>query len=1027
MGSSKKQTVGYWYHLLAHFKLTQGPIDAFLVWRGGDRNAWEGELTSSGEITINARNLWGGEEKEGGIEGTADILFGEEDQEPNAYLLANLGEKLSAERGIASAIFKGGRYGAFNPYPKDSAFKFRRILMGWEGDACWYPEKAEIPFFGEDSGRRIQAIAENGATAPSGSAWDHDDAAAPGSYGLAAGGKYVCWDVNNLWENTDGTGWNLINSTLGGLGGQRDGIYWKGSIIIGNGYLGYLRSSDGGATFVEDASASLNVMAASDDLLMGLTIYVSTLRMATSPTGPWTLGADHGLYSGFGCYIGFGDEQFMFGSAINVGSDYTPTLYSTTDGMPGSLVLQDIPFVSGAEHIIGVKWGNGRWVALLDNWRIIYKIGDDWFLSAFTGVYGVALTDEMLHFVQDRFYIATGSGTWEGVDGENWELSDVGPGAGFIVAGPVFDNRTFASLGMNPAHILYDSHTYRHMDGYPTATINNASLTAAADLLYDEGFGLCARYDPNTTSVEEFQQRICDTIGGNFSLDDATGEYHLDLLRPDFDIETLPILTDDDVLEFSEEPSILDDAVNSIVVEWFDPETKETRITEPLESLGAIQAFGVNTSTAQYPDIPTAELAARVGQRDVNSSTTPTRKLDLKLNRVPYALRKGTRVRLQLLKRGIADMVCVIVEADKGTLKSGAISMKLVQDIFSLPSTTYVVSEPGEDTGPTRVPVPIVLQAALEVPYVELAGRLTTADLNALAPDSGFIAVMAADPASTRNYSLYTQPAGGEYADQGVGDWCPTAIVVEASGFDDVAFTLASPVGLSRVALGTAALWGDEIVRVDTLDVDAGTVEFGRGCGDTVPVEHAAGERVWFYDADAYADDAEYVGGETVQAKLLTNTVSQRLNIELAAVLTVEMDERHARPYPPAQVRINGEVSPPNVSGEVTATWVHRDRLLQADQLVDHEAATIGPEADTTYTVRWYMDSVLEQTDTGVTGTTASYTPTTDGLLRIEIESERDGLASWQMHVRETTVGIPLETEDGDALTTESLETIFVE
>ena len=82
---SKKTTVGYWYHLLLHFKLTQGPIDAFLAWRGGDRNAWEGELTSSGEIMINARNLWGGEEKEGGIEGPADIMFGDEDQEPNAY------------------------------------------------------------------------------------------------------------------------------------------------------------------------------------------------------------------------------------------------------------------------------------------------------------------------------------------------------------------------------------------------------------------------------------------------------------------------------------------------------------------------------------------------------------------------------------------------------------------------------------------------------------------------------------------------------------------------------------------------------------------------------------------------------------------------------------------------------------------------------------------------------------------------------------------------------------------------------
>ena len=61
MGSSKKQTVGYWYKLLLHYGICRGPVDAFLEFRCGDRTAWQGNLTDTGTISINAPNLWGGE------------------------------------------------------------------------------------------------------------------------------------------------------------------------------------------------------------------------------------------------------------------------------------------------------------------------------------------------------------------------------------------------------------------------------------------------------------------------------------------------------------------------------------------------------------------------------------------------------------------------------------------------------------------------------------------------------------------------------------------------------------------------------------------------------------------------------------------------------------------------------------------------------------------------------------------------------------------------------------------------------
>jgi len=55
MGKGSKPTIGFWYHVAYHHGLTIGPLDAFLEYRGGDKTAWSGELTSSGTTRAPAR------------------------------------------------------------------------------------------------------------------------------------------------------------------------------------------------------------------------------------------------------------------------------------------------------------------------------------------------------------------------------------------------------------------------------------------------------------------------------------------------------------------------------------------------------------------------------------------------------------------------------------------------------------------------------------------------------------------------------------------------------------------------------------------------------------------------------------------------------------------------------------------------------------------------------------------------------------------------------------------------------------
>lgn len=141
-------TIGYKYYLGMHLALGHGPFDAVTKIETADKETWSGNLTSTGDAVIDLPNLYGGERREGGIKGTATVLFGEATQAVNAYLAAQQGSPTPAYRGVTSIVWSdglgGGGYVGNTPYVKAWAVTCRRILKGWTNDAAWYPAKAAI-------------------------------------------------------------------------------------------------------------------------------------------------------------------------------------------------------------------------------------------------------------------------------------------------------------------------------------------------------------------------------------------------------------------------------------------------------------------------------------------------------------------------------------------------------------------------------------------------------------------------------------------------------------------------------------------------------------------------------------------------------------------------------------------------------------------------------------------------------------------------------------------------------------------
>lgn len=1024
-GKSSQPTIGYWYRYLIHLGLGQA-IDALLEFRGGERAAWAGRA-EGGTVAINARELWGGEKAEGGIEGELDVMLGLADQDPNPRLTALLGDQQSAYRNRSSVAFEG-LYGAFNPYPKAPSFKVERIYKGWQDDVVWYPEKAQVgegytPDAGGDPLSVVEVIRFTAETAHEQTPYLHlrEDGSLGFLYGfnsgLNLGDTYVTGTMDpatlSVTSNTTHTVTDMNGTTSLGLRGTDDSgnvlasgqssgecAVMQDGVVIGTytpagedtswWYAEQFQAPEFGGLVWFDKGGGADLYLGVRDTGGGFDHVIRTLYKFDYPT--LSLNAVESVKVeniGHSASPYFWMSRDNAGSVWILGTDGVLTQYSsslvvlsTSAGWPVESPDEDSSPVRG----FGVE---GELIAFLyvDNTCKMFnritkaEIATVEVPFVDLSLYTNGLQNTRVMFSAGKIFIQA----------SHWlaKLSYSAP--------PMSSTSGY----MNPAHILYDSLTHANMEGLPADLIDEASFVAAADLFYAEGFGLCARFNPVSETVEAFQKRICNVVGASLVRSRIDGKYYLTPVRGVHDLGSLPILEDDDILEYEEEPSDPLESVNQVSVEWFDPQRKKKRTTAPLQSLGAIQSVGgIIAEVASYPEIPYEELALRVGARDLAQKATPLKRFRLTTNRVPYAWRAGQYFRLQAPRRGIADMVCLVGEIDAGTPRSGSMRLVAIQDVSTMPLTVYVVPEPGVDTSPSQDPTVPPAQKLIEAPYVELVGALAPADLGSMAADAGYLLALATRPESGLNFALYTAAAGETLADRGAGDWCPSALVVEAATRDpaQVDFTIEDGSDLNLVTVGTAALWGEEIVRVDAIDTTALTVTLGRGCADTTPQEHAAGERIWFYDNWATSDQREYAAGETVEAKVLTRTESKMLDPVLAPTLSLELETRAARPYPPGRLRITdafiADVAyPSSAAGALTVSWAHRDRLLQADQLVDESDGNIGPEPGVTYTVRCYVDNVLDQTFEGISGTSQAVTPSANGLVRIEVEAVRGSIA----------------------------------
>ena len=569
----------------------------------------------------------------------------------------------------------------------------------------------------------------------------------------------------------------------------------------------------------------------------------------------------------------------------------------------------------------------------------------------------------------------------------------------------------------NPAHIIYECLNNATWGlGYAASEIDASSFQTAANTLASEQYGLSLLWD-REQPLEEFIAEILRHIDGTLYVHPRTGKFVLKLARADYNVSSLLVLDASNILELESfsRPSE-SELVNQITVRYRDRSTdKDAAIT--VHDLAALELAGgvVSSATVDYPGISNGSLASRVALGDLKQLSVPLAKATLIANRQASNLNIGDVFKFTWPELGIAQLVMRVVRVSYGTLTDGRVRVECVEDIFGLPSASYVSPTPTSWVSPLTSPAPVPYRRLNEAPWwtvvKRVVGESATAQ-NELDPQGGLLVACASRPSGdSLNVKLLTRQGSAAYAEVDTMGFTPNATLINACDEQATVFSIGNGQDLDIVKLNTYAYLDNEIVAVKAINLVAGTVTVDRGVLDTVPAPHLASARIWFADAFEALVTEQYLSGESLQVKMLPATGLGRLAESAAPADSYTFAGRMIRPYPPGNVKVNNVMWPTTILGQIALTWAHRDRMQQTVYLVTQSEGNIGPEAGVTYTVRFYNENnSLQKTVTGLTTTAWTYLTADEatdsglgrinGKFKVEIEAVRAGYTSWQKQTR---------------------------
>jgi len=504
---------------------------------------------------------------------------------------------------------------------------------------------------------------------------------------------------------------------------------------------------------------------------------------------------------------------------------------------------------------------------------------------------------------------------------------------------------------MNPVHIIRELLTDPvYGMGADTSEIDSVSFEAAADICYSEGMGLSLVMETRG-SIEEAIADVLDHCGGMLYTDISTGKFKLKMIRDDYDIGTLLTLDETNIIRVDKASRpTFSELVNSITVNYYDYKARAIKTTTAQDH-ALVSAMGaVVDEKIEYLSFSNGEIAARAALRDLRALSTPLLNASISCTREAAVLAPGDVFILDIDQ--FSNVVMRVQKITYGTSTDNTVKIDAVEDVFNMDSFGVVVEQIEPDY---VVPEDVADYFVEESPYhlmAEAYGQSTANAWLAGTPTMGMVSVSAVNPASC-NEAVITEDG----VDTAVASFCPVAYLDgDITAISDTTFAITNwSLDITEVATGSICYCSGEFLRVDGINTGTGVLTVGRGCLDTYPKLHSDGDAVLFLGEDYTVTQTQYVSADTPDVKLLTTTAGAVLAAADATTHTVTMVGRAARPYPVADLQVDGDAEPDPAAPQtypVDVTWSARNRLRNiGSAILDWFDAAETAEVGTTYDV----------------------------------------------------------------------------
>lgn len=906
-GKSQEFIVGYNYFFGMHQISCMAPVDGISAIYFDDREAWVGPIGTTA-IEVNAPQLFGGREREGGFVGYIDYESGTHKQTANDYLKqalytggfsgADAAGAFSTEgynpaltsghRGVAGLVFRRPMWGN-NPYPK-------RMRQRWHNIYNTFPASLDPTFYTDDPSEFIF------------DPWLPEYAA-------------ICeeTDMHDI----------AIHIAIDQSSSMDDSAKDPPMRAAVKDFLETL--SAGGANIaLRIQPFNTTALTAHENLAFdasGLAAAQAYIDALPTPTG--TTRFDEGVNSAAQFFTDA--ETAFYGTASY--TDYDPAL----SGDPGFRVGDAGVATKTNRIVLFLSDGAAFPISTADDAKTV--------LDAIYGVqvfcYGVTADAEL------RVIDNTPS---DGVPQITWDQGIVNT----FLTGPF---RTWADL--NAAHILRDVLISPSSGGSGVLTEIGDSFATAAATFYAEGMGLSFHHR-NPSDRDSFRRLVEEHAGCVTYFDAATGKWEIKLIRPDYDVETLFTFDGDTIVEWLDYERPQQFEVPNHITLIYTRRDNGEKASMSMTNVAAVQVTGrVIPEKVELVGITCPALAAKVLQRELLARSQTIAKGGIRVAYCPTDINLGSAIIVNEPRLGIENMVVRVTEIEETDGKDNSIIIRFAEDVFQYDLQTggSIVAEDVPTTGTQNTQAqPSTTIFLEEVAYYDQILIRGQSDIDASLvtdPDLGNWQ-MSGDAYDARHSSaiivrndayVWTQVAQTNL----MPVWQILSTLSRAA--DSTQFAAQVNGREAELRAGQIIQIGTERMRLDSITINAGngTAIFtvGRGVLDTVPAEHATGSAVMAWYESVGSDLVDYTSAESVTLRILPRAVGNTLNINDTSNQTVTMDSRAIRPYPVGKLQVESSYAPADeLTGTVTVSWAHRNRLTQNSlAILDHTDATITPES----------------------------------------------------------------------------------